>query len=383
MKRVGYGARFAASVEATASLGGQIMPPIMAAAAFIMADFIGVPFRQVALAAVIPALLYFFCVFVTVHLEARRLGLQKVPWADMPSATAVLRQDGYLLLPIVALLWYLYQGFTEETAGLMAIATTYVLSFARRRSALTPERLLRALELSGRIGASVAMAVATAGLIIGCLFLSGIGVQFSYILITLAGGELWVALIYTTFAAFLLGLSLPTTAVYITLAIIIAPALVQMGVPAMAAHFFILYMGVCSDLTPPTCLSPFAAAGIAGSPPMSTAFLSMRLGAVLYIVPFMFVYSPALLMEGTPLDILHATLAAGVGVFCLAAGLQGWVLRAAIWPERTLLLAASITLIEVGLYTDLAGLGLLATAIVSQVLRGRREVIRALSPSLE
>lgn len=383
MKRVGYGARFAGAVEATASIGGQIMPPIMAAAAFIMADFLGVPFRQVVLAAVIPALLYFFCVFVTVHLEARRLGLQTVPWADMPSATTTLRQDGYLLLPVVALLWYLYQGFTEETAGLMAIATTYLLSFVRRRSALTPERLLRALELGGRIGASVAMAVATAGLIIGCLFLSGIGVQFSYILINLAGGELWVALIYTTFAAFLLGLSLPTTAVYITLAIIIAPALVQMGVPAMAAHFFILYMGVCSDLTPPTCLSPFAAAGIAGSPPMSTAFLAMRLGAVLYIVPFMLVYSPALLMQGTLLEILHATLAAAVGVFCLAAGLQGWVLRAAIWPERALLLTASVTLIEVGLYTDLAGLGLLATALVSQALRGRREVLRALSPSLE
>jgi TRAP transporter 4TM/12TM fusion protein len=335
------------------------------------------------LAAVIPALLYFFCVFVTVHLEARRLGLQKVPWADMPSVTATLRQDGYLLLPIVALLWYLYQGFTEETAGLMAIATTYVLSFARRRSALTPERLLRAFELGGRIAATVAMAVATAGLIIGCLFLSGIGVQFSYILINLAGGQLWVALIYTTFAAFVLGLSLPTTAVYITLAIVMAPALVQMGVPAMAAHFFILYMGVCSDLTPPTCLSPFAAASIAGSPPMATAFLSMRLGAVLYIVPFMFVYSPALLMEGTLLEILHATLAAGVGVFCLAAGLQGWLLRAAIWPERALLLAASVTLIEIGIYTDLAGLGLLATALVSQVLRGRREVLRALRPSLE
>jgi TRAP-type uncharacterized transport system fused permease subunit len=265
----------------------------------------------------------------------------------------------------------------------MAIATTYVLSFARRRSALTPERLLRAFELGGRIAATVAMAVATAGLIIGCLFLSGIGVQFSYILISLAGGELWIALVYTTFAAVLLGLSLPTTAVYVTLAIVIAPALVQMGVPTMAAHFFILYMGVCSDLTPPTCLSPFAAAGIAGSPPMSTAFLSMRLGAVLYIVPFMFVYSPELLMQGPPLEILHATLAAAIAVFCLAAGLQGWVLRAAIWPERALLLAAAITLIDVGLYTDLAGLGLLGTALVSQVLRGRREALRALSPSLE
>ncbi|MGH2393914.1 MAG: TRAP transporter permease, partial [Candidatus Limnocylindria bacterium] len=227
MKRAGYRATFAAAVEATASIGGQIMPPIMAAAAFIMADFVGVPFRQVALAAAIPALLYFFCVFMTVHFEARRLGLQKVPREEMPSLRGTLRQDGYLLLPIVALLWYLYQGFTEETAGLMAIATTFVLSFVRRRSRLGPERLLRAFEMGARASVTVAMAVAAAGLIIGCVFLSGIGMQFSFILVELSGGQLWLALVYTALAAFILGLSLPTTAVYLTLAIIVAPGLVQ------------------------------------------------------------------------------------------------------------------------------------------------------------
>ncbi|MGH7310686.1 MAG: TRAP transporter permease, partial [Candidatus Rokuibacteriota bacterium] len=357
MKRAGYRATFAAAVEATASIGGQIMPPIMAAAAFIMADFVGVPFRQVALAAAIPALLYFFCVFMTVHFEARRLGLQKVPREEMPSLRGTLRQDGYLLLPIVALLWYLYQGFTEETAGLMAIATTFVLSFVRRRSRLGPERLLRAFEMGARASVTVAMAVAAAGLIIGCVFLSGIGMQFSFILIKLSGGQLWLALVYTTFAAFILGMSLPTTAVYLTLAIIVAPGLVQMGVPKMAAHMFIFYMGVTSDLTPPTCLSPFAAAGIAGSPPMATAWQAMRLGAVLYIVPFMFVYSPALLATGSLPEIVLATLTAGLGIFCLAAGLQGWLRRLATPVERALLLGAAVALISPGLYTDLAGVG--------------------------
>jgi TRAP transporter 4TM/12TM fusion protein len=383
MKRAGYKATFAAAVEATASIGGQIMPPIMAAAAFIMADFVGVPFRQVALAAAIPALLYFFCVFMTVHFEARRLGLQKVPREEMPSLPGTLKQEGYLLLPIAALLWYLYQGFTEETAGLMAIATVFVLSFVRRRSALGPERLLRAFEMGAQTAVTVAMAVAAAGLIIGCVFLSGIGMQFSFVLIKLSGGQLWLALVYTAFAAFILGLSLPTTAVYLTLAIIVAPGLVQMGVPKMAAHMFILYMGVTSDLTPPTCLSPFAAAGIAGSPPMATAWQAMRLGAVLYIVPFMFVYSPSLLAMGSLPEILLATLTAGFGIFCLAAGLQGWLRRAATPVERALLLGAAAALISPGFVTDLTGLGLFALALVVQTLRGRRASPHALRASLD
>ncbi len=383
MKRVGYGATFAAAVEATASIGGQIMPPVMAAAAFIMSDLVGVPFRQIALAALIPAMLYFFCVFMTVHFEARRLGLQRIAPADMPSVSGTLRRDGYLLLPVVALLWYLYRGFSEEMAALMAIATTIVISFLRKSSALTPARLLAAFETGARAAATVAMAVATAGLIIGSLFLSGIGMKFSYILMTLTGGQLWLGLIYVTFAAFLLGLSLPTTAVYLTLAIIVAPGLEQLGVPKLAAHMFIFYMGVTGDLTPPTCLSPFAAASIAGSPPMATAFQAMRLGAVLYIVPFMFVYAPALLAIGTLPEILFATLTAGVGIVCLAGGLQGWLLRVATPVERLLLLGAAGTLIVPGLYTDLGGGGLLALALLSQTLRGRRQATGAIAPSLD
>jgi TRAP transporter 4TM/12TM fusion protein len=383
MKRAGYRATFAAAVEATASIGGQIMPPIMAAAAFIMADFVGVPFRQVALAAAIPAILYFFCVFMTVHFEARRLGLQKVPREEMPSLAGTLQKDGYLLLPIVALLWYLYQGFTEEMAGLMAIATTFLLSFVRRRSRLGPERLLRAFERGAQASVTVAMAVAAAGLIIGCVFLSGIGMQFSFVLIKLSGGQLWLALVYTAFAAFILGLSLPTTAVYLTLAIIVAPGLIQMGVPKMAAHMFILYMGVTSDLTPPTCLSPFAAAGIAGSPPMATAWQAMRLGAVLYIVPFMFVYSPALLAMGSLPEIVLATLTAGLGIFCLAAGLQGWLRRAATPVERALLLGAAAALISPSVYTDMAGVGLLAVALALQMSRRSAEPVHAVGASVD
>jgi TRAP transporter 4TM/12TM fusion protein len=366
MKRIGYGATFAAAVEAVASIGGQIMPPIMAAAAFIMADFVGVPFRQVALAAVIPALLYFLCIFVTVHLEARRLGLRTLAREEMPPLGATLRADGYLLLPIVAIVWYLYQGFSEETAALMAVATTFVISFFRRRSALGPVRLLKAFESGARAGVTVAMAVAAAGLIIGCLFLSGIGMKFSYMLVSLSGGQLWLALIYTMIAAFILGLSLPTTAVYLTLAIIVAPGLVQMGVPKMAAHMFIFYMGVTSDLTPPTCLSPFAAAGIAGSPPMATAWQAMRLGAVLYVVPFMIVYSPELLMMGSWSTILVTSGTAAVGVVCLAAALQGWLRRRTVWWERGLLLVAAFCFIVPRPAASLLGLGLLGAVYAWQ-----------------
>jgi TRAP transporter 4TM/12TM fusion protein len=383
MKRVGYGATFAAAVEAVASIGGQIMPPIMAAAAFIMADFVGVPFRKIAVAATIPAVLYFFCVFVTVHLEARRLGLRKVPREEMPRLGETLRHDGYLLLPLVALIGYLYAGFSEEMAALMAVGTTFLVSFARRRSALGPVRLLKAFESGARAGVTVAMAVAAAGLIIGCLFLSGIGMKFSYMLMTLSGGQLWLALVYTTFAAFILGLSLPTTAVYLTLAIIVAPGLVQMGVPKLAAHMFIFYMGVTSDLTPPTCLSPFAAAAIAGSPPMATAWQSMRLGAVLFIVPFMFVYQPALLMLGSWGEILRASGTAALGVVCLAAGLQGWLRRRATLVDRAVLFIAGFLFVAPWLVADLVALVLLTGTWILQGLRSAPEISPAAAPSLD
>ena len=383
MKRIGYTATFAAAVEAVASIGGQIMPPIMAAAAFIMSDFVGVPFRQVALAATIPAVLYFFCVFVTVDFEARRLGLRKVPREEMPDLRETLRHDGYLLLPLVALIWYLYQGFSEEMSALMAVGTTFLVSFVRRRSALGPVRLLKAFESGAQAGVTVAMAVAAAGLIIGCLFLSGIGMKFSYMLMTLSGGQLWVALIYTTFAAILLGLSLPTTAVYLTLAIIVAPGLVQMGVPKMAAHMFIFYMGVTSDLTPPTCLSPFAAAAIAGSPPMATAWQAMRLGAVLFIVPFMFVYSPELLMIGSWPEIGLAVTRAGIGIFCLAAGLQGWLRCRATPLDRALLVTAGFLFVVPNLVAGAGGLVLLALTWGLQSLRRGSEIAPAPAASLD
>ena len=383
MKRIGYTATFAAAVEAVASIGGQIMPPIMAAAAFIMSDFVGVPFRQVALAATIPAVLYFFCVFVTVDFEARRLGLRKVPREEMPDLRETLRHDGYLLLPLVALIWYLYQGFSEEMSALMAVGTTFLVSFVRRRSALGPVRLLKAFESGAQAGVTVAMAVAAAGLIIGCLFLSGIGMKFSYMLMTLSGGQLWVALIYTTFAAILLGLSLPTTAVYLTLAIIVAPGLVQMGVPKMAAHMFIFYMGVTSDLTPPTCLSPFAAAAIAGSPPMATAWQAMRLGAVLFIVPFMFVYSPELLMIGSWPEIGLAVTRAGIGIFCLAAGLQGWLRCRATPLDRALLVTAGFLFVVPNLVAGAGGLILLALTLGLQSLRRASEIAPTPAASLD
>ncbi len=301
----------------------------------------------------------------------------------MPRLGLTLRTDGYLLLPLVALIGYLYYGFSEEMAALMAVGTTFLVSFVRRRSALGPVRLLKAFESGARAGVTVAMAVAAAGLIIGCLFLSGIGMKFSYMLMTLSGGQLWLALVYTTFAAFILGLSLPTTAVYLTLAIIVAPGLVQMGVPKMAAHMFIFYMGVTSDLTPPTCLSPFAAAAIAGSPPMATAWQAMRLGAVLFIVPFMFVYSPELLMIGPWSQILLSSGTAALGVFCLAAGLQGWLRCRATLIDRALLLAAGVLFVVPRFAADVVGLALLAIVYGLQSMRRTPEIAPAPVASLD
>ena len=384
MKRIGYGATFAAAVEAVASIGGQIMPPIMAAAAFIMADFVGralpaggagrhhpgapllllrlrdrAPRGQAPGAAQGPAR-------GDARTSARRCGPTAISCCRSPRSSGTSTT-----------------GFSEEMAALMAVGTTFLVSFVRRRSALGPVRLLKAFESGARAGVTVAMAVAAAGLIIGCLFLSGIGMKFSYMLMTLSGGQLWVALIYTTFAAIVLGLSLPTTAVYLTLAIIVAPGLVQMGVPKMAAHMFIFYMGVTSDLTPPTCLSPFAAAAIAGSPPMATAWQAMRLGAVLFIVPFMFVYQPALLMIGPWPQILLSAGTAALGVVCLAAGLQGWLRCRATLVDRVLLLTAGFLFVTPWLLADLVALILLAGTYGLQGLRPVPEIAPAPAASLD
>mgnify|MGYP000409786835 CR=1 FL=1 len=372
MKRVGYSARFAGAVEAAASTGGQIMPPIMGAVAFVMAEYMGVSYAAVILAALVPAILFFVALFSQVHFEAKRLGLQGMPREELPSVRGVLRERGYLLLPLIVLVGSMFYYSVVKAAlfGLVAILVVIFLRKSTRPSALD---FLAALERAARMIVPVSVACAAAGLIIGCIAVSGLGIRFSSSVAGLADGQLWIGLVLTMLAAIVLGMGITTTAVYITLAVLVIPTLVDMGAPVMAAHLFALYFGVIANITPPVALAAYAAAGVAGSNPMGTGVTAFKLGISGFVVPFMFVYHPALLLEGDAVTIAIAIVTAVMGVVALGASMVGW-LRGPLGPmARLVILAAAILLIAPGFLTNVVG-ALLLVAIL--ILSGREGASR-------
>jgi TRAP transporter 4TM/12TM fusion protein len=324
MKRLGYRAKFAAAVEACASSGGQITPPIMGAAAFIIAEFMGVDYLTVVVAAILPALLYFVTIYFMVHLEADKRGIERLPKESLPRFGAVMRRGWHLLLSLAILVWFLMVGFTPMLAAFWAIIVLVGLSFISPATRMSAADLLAALELGVRSTIPVTVACACAGIIIGCVFVSGLGLKFTNEVIGLADGNLLVLLLLTGCAAIFLGMGITTTAVYITVAALIVPALIKIGVVPMAAHLFAFYFGVVSTITPPVALAAFAAAAIAGSPPMATAVESARIGIAKYLVPFVFVYNPALLFEGPAWLTAYSGVASLVGLWGLSVALEGW-----------------------------------------------------------
>lgn len=360
MKRIGYRPQFASAVEAVASTGGQLMPPIMGAAAFVMAEFMGVSYLTVAGYALLPALLYFLAVYLAVHFEARKHGMKGLPKADLPKLGKVLKDEGHLFLPIFIIIGTLMSGYSAPFSALAGILSVVPIVLARKttRKEFSFPKLVDALRAGAINSIPVALACASAGIVIGVIAQTGVGLTFTGLVRTLAGHNLILALILTMMAGIILGMGMPTTPAYIVQVALLVPALVNMGVILPAAHMFVFYFAILSAITPPVAIAVYAACGIGRSPVVSTSALAVRLGLTGYIIPFMFVFGPSLLMIGTWTEIVLTAFTATMGVTFLAAGLAGFLFRPAGWIVRGILIAAALTLINPGLYSDLIGLGL-------------------------
>ena len=345
MTKVGYRPKFAAAVEACASSGGQITPPIMGAAAFIIAEFLGVSYVTVIVAAIIPAALYFATVYFMVHLEAEKHGIGSIPREQLPRTGAVLRRGWHLLIALGILVACLISGYTPMKSAFFGLAALVALSFVNRATRMSPVDLLAALESGVRATVPVSIACACAGLIIGSVFVSGLGLKFTQSVIDISGGHLLVLLMLTGVAAIILGMGITTTAVYITVAALIVPAVIKIGVEPIAAHMFAFYFGVVSSITPPVALAAFAAAAIAKTPPMATAVEATRVGIAKYIAPLIFVYNPSLLFVGPLWLTAVSTALAFAGLWVLSIGLEGWYRGPVRWPRRAPLLLAAVMLL--------------------------------------
>ncbi|MCF8107912.1 MAG: TRAP transporter permease [Desulfohalobiaceae bacterium] len=373
MKRIGYKSHFAGAVEACASSGGQIMPPVMGAAAFVIAEFMNIPYLQVALAGLFPALIYFFSIFVMVHFEARKQNLETISRDELPNLKQELKRSGHLFLSILIIILLLVLGYTPMFAAFWAIISIFILSSLRPETRMTPLDMFSALEEGARKAIPVSIACATAGIIIGCVFVSGLGMEFSNVIVKLSGGYLPIALILTMFASLILGMGLTTTAVYITLAALIIPALIQMGVVPIAAHMFAFYFGLVSAITPPVALASFAAAGIAESNPMQTGVHSFRLGIAKYVLPFVFVYNAGMLFEGSWAQIILGILGGFAGIYALTVTAEGWLFDRVGWLTRLLMVPCALLIFHPDLGTDLVGWGLLAGIIIVHLARIRKQ----------
>jgi TRAP transporter 4TM/12TM fusion protein len=374
MKSIGYKPSFAGAVEAVASTGGQIMPPILGSAAFILAQLVGVPYLRVMEASLIPALLYFTTVFIMVDLEAVKLGLKGLPRAELPSVKKIIVERGHLMLPVFVLMFVLVVMMASTImAALYGIAATVVIAAVRRDTRMGPAKILEALSRGANDSLGIISSCATAGIVIGVLNLTGSGLKFASAVISLSGEFLPAALVLTMAASLVLGMGLPTTAAYMICAAVVAPALVQMGVPNLAAHMFVFYFACISAITPPVALAAYAGAGIARANPLQVGITACKLGTTAFLVPFMFIYGLPLLWVGSLAEILLATMTSLIGVSALACALQGQLLHIPMrWGERLVLTLAALGLIKPGIYTDLLG-GLLIILVVGAALfRERR-----------
>lgn len=373
MKSLGYSPEFAGAVEAAASTGGQLMPPIMGAAAFLMAEFTGVPYIQVVKAAVIPAVLYYIGIWSGVHLEAKRLGLKGIPRDQLPKVGPLLLEKGHLILPLVAIVYLLVTGRTPMRAALWAILLSIVACMLRRSTRIKLIDIVDGLEQGARGALGVVIACATAGIIIGVVTKTGLGLKMATALIDFAGGKLLPTLFFTMIASIILGMGVPTTANYVITSTIAAPALLHLGVPTMAAHMFAFYFGIIADVTPPVALAAYAGSGIAKGDPMKTAFNASKLAIAAFLVPYMFVMSPVLLMMNATLPLVLRVMATAIiGMVGIGAAVEGYLLTDVTWPERLLLLAGGLLMLDPGKFTDFIGLALLGGGFFMQVLRARR-----------
>lgn len=387
MKSVGYKPHYAGAVEATASTGGQIMPPVMGAAAFIMADFTGFPYISIVKAAIIPAVLYYIAVGTMVHLEACKLGLKGMPRESLPKVSSILRKQGYLTLPLIAIIFMLVKQYPPTMAALTGIVIGVIVamtvSLIKKDNSFTPKDILGAMEAGAKGAVGVACACACAGMIVGVVTLTGFGLKIAEVIVQIAQGRLIPTLLLTMISSIILGMGLPTTAKYIVLATMAVPAITKLGVNLMSAHLFILYFGVVADVTPPVALAAYAGAGIAGANSMKTGFQAFKLAIGAFIIPYIFVINPHLIMVdsivGTTVNWLPVTAAlptivtALIGTICLAGTVESYLFgNLRIW-QRIILLLAAFALLDPKLLTDAIGLAALAFIFVTQKMLNKNK----------
>ncbi|MEC8483230.1 MAG: TRAP transporter fused permease subunit, partial [Pseudomonadota bacterium] len=375
MKKVGYQPKVAGAIEAAASSGGQILPPIMGAGAFIMADVTGIPYTDIVLAATIPGILYFLSVFFMVDFEASKLGMKGLSKDELPNKALLLRQL-YLFSPIIILIVCLVLGYSVIRAGPLSGISVIVVSWLGTNK-MGLGRIFHALALAGKMAIPLLSVCATAGIIVGIISLTGVGLRFSTIQLSVADNSTILALIFAMLISVVLGMGMPTTAAYAVAAAVVAPGLVQLGLEPLVAHFFVFFFAVMSAITPPVALAAFAGAAIAGSNSMQTGVQSFKIGISAFIVPFIFCFNPALLMQGSVLEIAMATVTAVFGIYLLSAAVQGWFISKVGLPVRALLMLAALLSIAGGWQTDLAGIALFALLIFFQKYQSRKNELKA------
>jgi len=373
MKKTGYKPEFAAAAEASASTGGQIMPPIMGAAAFLMAENIGVPYSNIVVRAILPACLYFLGVFITVHLEAKKEGLRGLTKEELPRFLPLLKQS-YLMLPLILLIALVGSGSRSIAyAAAIAIIAAIVVGLFNKENRITPKRIWEALAAGGQGMVTVAVACGVAGIIAGTITMTGLATMLINGILALAGDKVIIALFLTMLTCIILGMGVPTTANYCIMAATCAPILIKMGVPDLAAHFFVFYFGIVADLTPPVALAAYAGAAIAQANPMKTAFTATKLAIGAFIVPYVFALNPAMLIiDTTALEVVLICITSCVGIFAVSASLEGYFLHNMAWFERIISAIGGLLLIYPGIVTDIIGIALVGIVLLVQIITKKK-----------
>lgn len=376
MKKTGYKPEFAAAAEAAASTGGQIMPPIMGAAAFLMADYVQVPYGELVVKAILPAVLYFAGIFISVHLEAKKLGLRGLSREELPKLKPLLKKT-YLLLPLLILIYMVSSSKSSiQYAAAIAIIAAIVVSLFNKENRITLSKIWEALAAGAQGTITVAAACGVAGIVAGTITMTGLANMIINGIVALAGDQVIIALFLTMICCIVLGMGVPTTANYCIMAATCAPILTRMGVPLVAAHFFVFYFGIVADLTPPVALAAYAGAAIAQSNPMKTAMTATKLAIAAFIVPYVFALNPAMLfIDTTVIEVIQICITSFVGIFAVAAALEGYLLDHMQWYWRAMIAVGGLLLIYPGLVTDLIGLALVAVVCVAQYL-GRKNQLK-------
>ncbi len=373
MKRMGYRPEFAAAVEAAASTGGQIMPPIMGAAAFLMAEMTGIPYSNIVIAAIIPAFLYFSGIMIMVHLEAKRYGLKGLPAEEIPNFFKLMFNYWYLLLPLIVLVTMMMTGYTPARSALVAIVVSIVVSMFKKETRMSFQTFVDALEAGARNIIGVAIACSVAGCIVGIVTLTGIGLKLAGGLLSMSGGNVLLALFFTMIASIVLGMGVPTTANYVIMATITAPVVLQLGIDLLPAHMFVFYFGIVADITPPVALAAYAGSAIARSNPLKTGVQATKLAIAAFIIPYVFALNPSLLLLGsTPLQVVTVTVTAFIGMFGVASAVEGFLFSSMNPIVRILSLVGGLMLIKPGTLTDIIGVVLVLLIMAFQKARSKK-----------